>query len=173
MNREATTRLTEEIKIRFRCALEQVIDKISEMIEDKREENEQDDIGNQKATMTVQPKIRIDYSAPSEFAVKVTVPAKRTEIITGESEGSFNLNQPDLPKVPTDKNVTDIQKKFYHAVRENSNVSEGELDEYFAANDDWNDFEGWLNDGNAERAELIISSEEERERFVTDVEALL
>lgn len=92
MNNATITTLKSEIVKEFEESLGQVINKVSEMLESNLQENESDENENCQTQMTLQPKVKIVYSLPGIFSIKVTIPAKRIETIIGESETDFAVD---------------------------------------------------------------------------------
>lgn len=99
MKKEDIAQLKKNILKSIDAALEDkgVIEKIAKILEDNLKENSLDDDGNQQTQLIVQPKVKITYALPCDFNIKVDIPAKKVETITGESECSFSCDQDELP----------------------------------------------------------------------------
>ena len=95
MNAEMTNLLYKQLTKSFSAALldNDVINKIGEMLEAKASDNEADEQQVQQTKLTVVPKILITYASPGSFHVNVRIPAKKTEIVTGEAEAEFSCNE--------------------------------------------------------------------------------
>ena len=92
MNSNMHTALANHIKITFGNALDKVVDRIAEMLETAAQENRNDDNQISSAQMTINPKIRIQFTTPGEFMIDVIVPAKRIEKVCGEAEAQLSLD---------------------------------------------------------------------------------
>ena len=101
------TTLQQKINANFATALEKVVPDIVCMLTEKRSNNEQSDTGDQSTQLTIQPKIKIEFGRPADFAIKVQIPVKSIRTKTGESEEEFSLNaeQQELPMGADNKAV--------------------------------------------------------------------
>lgn len=93
MKSEITATLAKTITAAFGEALNDVIDKIGEMLESKISENETDEQQVQQTKLTLAPKVLITYVKPGNFGIEVRIPAKKIEIVTGEAEAEFSCNE--------------------------------------------------------------------------------
>lgn len=93
MKSEITATLAKTITAAFGEALNDVIDKIGEMLESKISENETDEQQVQQTKLTLAPKVLITYVKPGNFGIEVRIPAKKIEIVTGEAEAEFSCDE--------------------------------------------------------------------------------
>ena len=98
-NANFSEKLTETIEANFSTALEQVAPNIAEILTANLADNDKSETGDQSTTLTVQAKIRINFTAPGMVDVTVTIPAKKIETVVGTASGGFDFNQDELPGI--------------------------------------------------------------------------
>ncbi len=92
MNQNITNALSAKITETFAAALNDVIEKIGEMLDEATAVNENDENQTASTQMTISPKILIQYTTPGEFRIEVRVPAKRIVSEIGEAENEISMN---------------------------------------------------------------------------------
>ena len=92
MNQNITNALSAKITETFKAALDDVIDKIGEMLDEATAGNENDENQSASSQMTISPKIMIQFTTPGEFRIEVRVPAKKIVSEIGEAENEISMN---------------------------------------------------------------------------------
>ena len=93
MNQNITNALSAKITETFAAALNDVIEKIGEMLDEATAVNENDENQTASTQMTISPKILIQFTTPGEFHIEVRVPAKRIVTSTGEAEQDLSVDE--------------------------------------------------------------------------------